>query len=203
LKAGDKIIIQRPATKEWIAAIGTEVFGGGISALGWKPGDRDLFFDRSINKVEGNSITIDAPLTTAIDSNYGGGTIKLYQWNGRISNTGIENIRCVSAWDKNNLKDEDHRWNAINIENAEDSWVRQISFENFAGSAVSVLETAKRVTVEDCVSLHPVSEIGGQRRSTFLTNGQQILFQRCYSENGYHDFATGLLFTWPHGLCTM
>ena len=38
---------------------------------------------------------------------------------------------------------------------------------------------------------HPVSEIGGQRRYTFLTTGQQTLFQRCYAENGYHDFAVG------------
>ncbi len=190
-KPGDKIIIRRPATKEWIAAIGTETFGGGISSLGWKPGDRDLFFDRTITRVEGSVITIDAPLTTALDSNYGGGTISLYHWDGRINNAGVENLRCVSVYDKNNLKDEDHRWNAINIENAEDAWVRQINFENFAGSAVSVQETSKRITVEDCNSLSPVSEIGGQRRYTYLTTGQQTLFQRCYAEYGYHDFATG------------
>ncbi|TAG99242.1 MAG: pectate lyase, partial [Sphingobacteriales bacterium] len=41
------------------------------------------------------------------------------------------------------------------------------------------------------VSKNPVSEIGGQRRYTFLTTGQQTLFQRCYAESGYHDFAVG------------
>ena len=186
-----RIIIQRPSTKNWITAIGTDIFGGGISALGWKAGDRDIFFDRTITKIEGNLITIDAPLTTALDSTYGGGSIYFYNDNGRINNCGIENLHCVSTYDKNNLKDEDHRWNAINIENAEDAWVRQITFENFAGSAVSVLETSKRITVEDCKSLHPVSEIGGQRRYTFLTTGQQTLFQRCYAEYSYHDFAAG------------
>jgi hypothetical protein len=185
------IIIHRPSTKNWIAALGTDVFGGGISALGWKPGDRDLAFDRIITKVEGHTMTVDAPLTTALDSNYGGGTVTFYKWEGRINNCGIENLRCISTYDKNNLKDEDHRWNAINIENAEDAWVRQVSFENFAGSAVSVLETSKRITVEDSKSIHPVSEIGGQRRYTFLTTGQQTLFQRCYAEYGYHDFAVG------------
>ncbi|MEO7309970.1 MAG: DUF6298 domain-containing protein [Chitinophagaceae bacterium] len=188
---GDKVIIHRPSTKEWIATLGTDIFGGGISSLGWKPGDRDLFFDRTITSIEGNKVTIDAPLTTALDANYGGGTIEPYQWKGRIRQSGIENLRCISVFDNANLKDEDHRWNAINIENAQDCWVRQITFENFAGSAVSVLETSKRVTIEDCKSLHPVSEIGGQRRYTFLTTGQQTLFQRCYAEEGYHDFATG------------
>jgi ribosomal protein L28 len=187
-----KIIIRRPSTKNWIETLGTEIFGGGISALGWKPGDKDLFFDRTITKMEGTTITIDAPLTTALDTSFGGGSIYFYNGGGgRVNNAGIENLRCVSTYDKSNAKDEDHRWNAINIESAEDVWVRQITFENFAGSAVSVLETSKRVTVEDCISLHPVSEIGGQRRYTFLTSGQQTLFQRCYAENGYHDFATG------------
>ncbi|MEO6230540.1 MAG: DUF6298 domain-containing protein [Ferruginibacter sp.] len=188
---GKTVIIQRPSTKAWIDELGTDIFGGGISSLGWKPGDRDLYFDRTITKINGNIITIDAPITTAIDSAYGGGTVSFYQWDGRITNCGIENLQCISPYDKNNLKDEDHRWNAINIESATDAWVRQVNFENFAGSAVSVLETSRRITVEDCKSTHPVSEIGGQRRYTFFTTGQQTLFQRCHSENGYHDFATG------------
>ncbi|MGB3005081.1 MAG: DUF6298 domain-containing protein [Chitinophagaceae bacterium] len=187
----NKIIIRRPSTQKWINTLGTEIFGGGISALGWKPGDRDLYFDRTITKIDNHTIFIDAPLTTAIDTVYGGGTIFFYNPSGRIKNCGIENMKLISEYDKSNPKDEDHRWNAINIENAEDAWVRQITFENFAGSAVSVLETSKRITVEDCISKNPVSEIGGQRRYTFFTNGQQTLFQRCYAEKGYHDFATG------------
>jgi hypothetical protein len=54
-----------------------------------------------------------------------------------------------------------------------------------------VLESAKRVTIEDCISKYPVSEIGGERRNTFYTAGQQILFQRCVAYDGIHDFATG------------
>ncbi len=187
----NKIIIRRPSTTNWINLLGTDHFGGGITALGWKPGDKDLYFDRTITKIEGNRIYIDAPITTALDTTYGGASIFFYNNDGRINNCAVENINLVSTYDKTNPKDEDHRWNAVNIENAEDCWVRQIRFQHFAGSAVSVLETSKRITVEDCISLSPVSEIGGQRRYTFLTTGQQTLFQRCYAEYGYHDFATG------------
>ena len=190
-KGGDRIVIQRPSTANWIRLLGTDHFGGGITALGWKPGERDLFFNRTITKIEGNTVYIDAPITTALDTTYGGAAIYSYNSDGRINNCGIENLSCISTYDKTNPKDEDHRWNAINIENAEDCWVRQVSFQHFAGSAVSVLETSKRITVEDCISEKPVSEIGGQRRYTFLTTGQQTLFQRCYAENGYHDFAVG------------
>lgn len=194
----NKIIIRRPSTTNWINLLGTDHFGGGITAHGWKAGEKDIFFDRTITKVEGNTVYIDAPITTALDTTYGGATVYFYNNDGRINNCGVENIQLISAYDKSNAKDEDHRWNAINIENAEDCWVRQITFQHFAGSAVSVLETSKRVTVEDCISLAPVSEIGGQRRYTFLTTGQQTLFQRCYAEYGYHDFATGFCAAGPN-----
>lgn len=194
----NKIIIRRPSTANWIKLLGTDHFGGGITALGWKPGERDLYFDRTITKIEGNTVFIDAPITTALDTTYGGATISFYNNGGRITNCAVENIKLISTYDKANPKDEDHRWNAINLENAEDCWVRQITFQHFAGSAVSVLENSKRITVEDCISLSPVSEIGGQRRYTFLTTGQQTLFQRCYAEYGYHDFAVGFCAAGPN-----
>jgi Family of unknown function (DUF6298) len=197
-RADNHVIIHRPSTLKWIQTLGTETFGGGISALGWKPGERDLYFDRKIISVNGNTITLDAPLTTALDTTYGISTISSYTWPGRIQNIGVENLSLESTYDVNNPKDEAHRWMAITMENIEDAWVRQVNFKHFAGSAVNLLETTRRITVEDCKSLAPVSEIGGQRRYTFLTTGQQTLFQRCYAENGYHDFAVGFCAPGPN-----
>nr|WP_305121178.1 DUF6298 domain-containing protein [Pedobacter xinjiangensis] len=197
-KAGDQVQIRRPSTQAWIDLLGTDHFGGGETALGWKPGQRNIFWDRKITAVSGSTITLDAPLSTALDAAFGGATVSKYTWNGRISNIGVENLELRSTYDEKNLKDEDHRWMAISFENAEDGWVRQVNFKHFAGSAVFVQASAKRITVEDCKSLSPVSEIGGQRRYTFYTNGQQTLFQRLYAENGYHDFAVGFCATGPN-----
>ncbi len=196
-KMGDKVFIRRPSVKEWIDGLGTETFGGGVSALGWKPGDIDLYFDRTITKIEENIITVDAPLTTSLDEKYGGGWIAGYEWQGRINNVGIENLTLLSDYNKSNLKDEEHRWVAVNFENTEDSWVRQLSFKHFAGSAVFINKSARKITVEDCIATDPVSEIGGQRRNTFFTRGQQTLFQRCYAANGFHDFSVGYGTTGP------
>ncbi|MGB8193208.1 MAG: DUF6298 domain-containing protein [Chitinophagaceae bacterium] len=198
MKKGDEVIVTRPSTKEWIEALGTDHFGGGITSLGWKPGQRNIEWRRTITAVDGNSITLDVPLTTALDKKYGGGNIAVYSWAGRIENCGVENIELVSAFDTKNLKDEDHRWMAITIDNARDAWVRQVSIKYFAGSAVAVHENASRVTVEDCLSLTPISEIGGERRNTFFTSGQQVLFQRCFAEFGMHDFATGFCAAGPN-----
>lgn len=191
LKAGDMIVVHRPSTEAWIKLLGADTFGGGLSALGWKPGERDIFWDRKVTSVNDGLVTIDAPLTTALDSAYGGGLVSKYDWNGRIRQTGVENLCLRSAYDTKNPKDESHSWMAVTMENVSDSWVRQVTFEHFAGSAVFILQTGNRVTVEDCKSLAPVSEIGGLRRNTFWTMGGQTLFQRLYSEQGFHDFAAG------------
>lgn len=198
LKEGDKIYIRRPSTQEWIDKIGTKHFGGGITSLGWKPLSEDIYWDRTIMSVEGTRVTFDAPITTALDKQYGGGQLIPYTWNGRISNVGVENLTCISKYDKENPKDESHAWTAITMENMQDGWVRNVTFFHFAGSAVYIDNSVKRITVENCKSLAPVSEIGGERRTTFFTSGQQCLFQRLYAEEGYHDFAVGYCAAGPN-----
>jgi hypothetical protein len=193
LKIGDTIQVTRPSTKEWIDALGMTEFGGGLNdwRLVWRPGSRDLVWDRIIQKIDGNLIAIDSPITTAMETNFGGGFVKTYSWPGRIENVGVENLRLESTFDAGNPKDENHSWFAITMENTADAWVRQVTFEHFAGSAVAIYESCKKITVEDCLSLAPVSENGGWRRNTFFTMGQQTLFLRCCAENGRHDFAVG------------
>lgn len=196
-KAGDEVVITRPCTAAWIDVLGTAHFGGGITSLGWKPGQRELQWMRKVVSVQGNVLELDAPLTTALDARYGGGTVAAYQWPGRIAQCGVEGMQLISTYDKHNEKDEAHRWMAITIDHTQDAWVRQIVFKHFAGSAVAVYETSSCITVEDCMSQQPVSEIGGERRNTFFTAGQQVLFQRCYAEYGVHDFATGFCAAGP------
>ena len=182
-----QIRVIRPSTSNWIAQLRATEFGGGIGG-GWKPGSRDITWDRTVTAVSSNTLTLDAPVTTSIES---GAYISPISPIGRISHVGVENLTLESTFDPANLKDENHSWCAITMENTADSWVRQVTFKHFAGSAVAIYETCQRITVQDCLSLAPVSEIGGYRRHTFFTMGQQTLFLRCYAENGRHDFSVG------------
>ncbi len=182
------IRITRPSTTNWIAQLRANEMGGGVGG-GWKPGSRDITWDRVAKSVEGNRITIDAPLTTALEEP--GAYISPISPVGPISQIGVENLTLESTFAITNSKDENHSWCAITMENATDSWVRQVTFKHFAGPAVALFETTQRITVQDCLSLAPVSEIGGYRRHTFFTMGQQTLFLRCYAEHGRHDFSVG------------
>ena len=192
-KIGDQVIVNRPSTAEWLALLGTDRLGNQMeyNLVKWTPGDFDIFWDRTVTAVTPNSITLDVPLTNSLDPKYGGGQVAKYTWNDRINNVGVENLSCVSEYDESNPKDENHRWQAVTIDNAEDCWVRRLDIYHFAGSCVAVWESARRITVEDCRSYAPVSEIANYRRFSFQTMGQQTLFQRCYAEYGYHDFLVG------------
>lgn len=196
-KVGDQVIVNRPSTKEWIEKTGTDKIGIYVdyTLTNWTPGDFDINWDRTVIAVSPESITIDVPITNSLDPQFGGANVAKYVWDGRIRNVGVENIRCISTFDKSNIKDENHRWMAITMDNVSDSWVRRIVAENFVSSAVAVWESARRITVEDCKSLAPVGEIANYRRYSFHTIGQQVLFQRCYAEYAYHAFSVG--FTAP------
>src|SRR5208337_2904766 len=71
---------------------------------------------------------------------------------------------------------------------------------HFAGSAVAIYESCRGVTVEDCLSMAPVSEEAGARRNTFFTMGQQTLFMRCWAEHGNHDFSVGHCAAGPNAI---
>lgn len=200
LKVGDKIRIVRPSTAGWLSVLGTDRLGNEqeYNFSKWTPGRHDMVWERTVVAVTSESITIDVPLTMSLDPKYGGGYILPLSWTGRINNVGIENLCCDSEYDHTNLKDENHRWQAITFNHVKDGWVRRVEAHHFAGSAVMVLEGAMQVTVEDCKFLYPVSEIANHRRYAFHTLGQLTLFQRCYSEEGYRDFTVGVAVPGPN-----
>ena len=200
LHSGDEVIIWRPSTAEWIQVLGCESFGGGkeLGYWGWHPGDTDIHWYRTISDVTDNALTLEAPLSSTFDSTFGGGFLLPYQWPGRIENCGVENLTIDCEVSPSYPFDEDHAWDGVSISNARDCWVRMVNFHHLAGSAVIIAHSGSRVTVEDCKSTDPVSEIGGMRRRTFYTLGGQCLFQRCYSEHGIHDFIAGLCAPGPN-----
>ena len=193
LKAGQTVRITRPSTEEWIKSIGADKIGlhADYNVPAWKAGDFDLHFHRTVVSADADGITVDVPLPQAFDEQWGGGLVQNCIRPDIIRDFAVENLSIESEFEAGRPKDEDHRWIAISIDNACDGWVRRVEARHFVSSAVSVLAGASRITVEECKSLEPVGEIGGYRRLSFITFGEQTLFNRCYSEQGYHDFCVG------------
>lgn len=196
---GTRIVVRRPSTAAWITQLGTGSYAGWPqNHISWAPGTRDLFWERSVTAVEGNTLTLDAPVTTALDKKFGGATVARSEFAGRIDHVGVENLRCISEYDHAAPKDEEHAWVCLALDKVENAWVRQLTAEHFVGYVVEVQADAKSVTVEDCTALDPVSEIAAFRRRVFSIAGQLTLVQRCRSEHGLRDFTTGFAATGPN-----
>ena len=68
LVSGDMVRISHACTKQWISALNMADFCGDRHGPSWRPGSRDTHWIRQITHVEGDSITLDAPLTLAFDA---------------------------------------------------------------------------------------------------------------------------------------
>jgi len=191
LRVGDAIAVYRPATTEWIGTLGTDKLNRGPDddVKNWDPKGYSLAFERSIVGIRGNTITIDSPVVFAIDAKFGGGSVYKTSADRRITNVGVEKLRLVSEYAKGKERsDEEHAWDAIKIMNTTDSWVRDVTAVHFGYSCVNIVSSGKRITVQDCACIDPVSLIKGGRRYSFALDGQECLVQRCYTRGGRHDY---------------
>jgi hypothetical protein len=195
LNVGDRIIVHRPSTAEWIRELGMDRIkhrpgAKEGSTRQWKAGDYDLEFERTLVAIDGRRIVLDAPVMNALDAAFGGAAI-YRATTSRIAECGVENLRLVSDYEKGReTSDEQHAWTAIALGAVENAWVRDVTALHFS-HAVQADSGSIFVTIQDCAHLDPVSEITGGRRYSFSLNGQYGLVQRCEARGARHTFVTG------------
>jgi hypothetical protein len=204
LKPGDTVVVRRIGNQAWINEVGMNNDPPGAR---WQP--FNIEWDRLIVDVQGDTITIDAPITCAIEQRWGGGEVLKYEEAGRISNVGVENLRGVSEFDpgirtrnygnmdrpdyaaEEYYSDENHYNNFVTFDNVKNGWVRNCAALHFVTSMVGAGRGSKWLTIQDCVSREPISQRAGGRRFVFALRGQLALVQRCLSDKGRHSFMTG------------
>lgn len=178
---GDPIVFRVEPKEAWITLIG-------MATYGWTASGYRMSYLRRITAIDGNTVTIDAPVVDPVDEVYKDAYIYKYTWS-HIENIGVENIRFSSSFAS--ATDENHGWTAISFDKARHGWVRNCDFYSFGYSAVHILEWGVNISVLNCQNIDPVSQLAGGRRYSFNCNGQLALFKDCYTRNGRHDFVTG------------
>lgn len=187
---GDRIIVFRPGTKKWIQDLRMDkIESRDTGTKQWQPEEYNLSFERTITRIDGNKVYIDNPIVMQMETQYGGGAIFRYTFDGRIQEAGIENLSCESEFAGDT--DEDHGWNAILFNRVENGWVKNVTATYFGYSCVNLGAFAKNITVDSCRYLKPKSQITGGRRYSFNNDGQQNLVMNCFASEGRHDYVTG------------
>jgi Ricin-type beta-trefoil lectin domain-like/Secretion system C-terminal sorting domain len=199
-KVGDEVFQIRAVNDAWFALIGMNNLRNICSANpprnNWTVGEYTYKYKRKVVAVCGNVITLDAPVVDPIDPTYGIGYIEKYTWNNKISECGVENIRLDSYYASET--DENHGWDAININYAENIWVNNVKSYYFGYGCVDMGAAACRVTVSNSGMFEYKSLISGSRRYGFAIWGQRCLVTNAQATYGRHDYVTNAYAAGPN-----
>jgi hypothetical protein len=180
-QVGDRVYLHRIPNQAWVDLLT-------MAQWGWTYSAYDVDFDRVVKAVNGNIITLDAPVMDIIDPLYATGELVKYN-SSRIENCGIENMRISSSYVSST--DENHGWEAVSFNNIINSWATNIEVYYFGYSAVHVLDGASWITIDNCKMYDAKSVIDGGRRYSFNVDGQRVLVKNCITRNGRHDYVNG------------
>jgi hypothetical protein len=189
---GDAVFVHRIPNDAWISLLGmdklTSIIPQDPTTVDWVASAYDLYSERRVTAVNGNIITLDAPIMDIIDPVYATGELMKYT-SSRIEKCGIENMRISSNYASDT--DELHGWEAISFDNIINAWARNIEVYYFGYSAVHIASSASWITVDSCKMLDAKSILTGGRRYSFNVDGQRNLVQNCTTRRGRHDYVNG------------
>jgi len=186
---GDKVFVHRIPNAAWINLLGMNLLSTiDPAATNWTASGYDMDSERKITNINGNVITLDAPIMDVIEPLYSTGELVKFTDN-RINNCGIENMKIYSVYASST--DENHGWEAVSFENIYNSWARNLDVYYFGYSAVHINSHASFITVDSCKMLDAKSLIDGGRRYSFNVDGQRCLVQNCTTRDGRHDYVNG------------
>lgn len=213
--AGDRVAIHVRPNWEWINGLKMNQIAQNSkwSVRQWKSEGYSQCWERIVTKVKGDRVWLDNPVVMEIDADYLDSAVLEHVTWDRTVGSGVENLRMVSEYDISDIitqksgkfkglrycGDEDHCWSAVDILAAEHCWVRNVSSAHFAYCLVNMKTGAKNITVSDCVSADPVSELVGSRRYAYhISQGELCLVERCRAEHDRHGFVTGAKVSGPN-----
>ncbi|MEU1288615.1 hypothetical protein [Kitasatospora sp. NPDC005856] len=208
LKVGQDIVVQRPQEDAWIRAIGMDRIPprqDGTPSKPWTPND-GLRFQRTVTAVDGNRITLDVPLTNALEKEYTHAKVWAYDFPGRITQVGVEGLSADGSAFVRTPGYEEHGYSAsrfVHFAAVQDAWARDLAADRFGAGIGSIGATASRVTVTD-TSATGMEQAIPQRApfaqpGAYSIDGQQSLVVNCrVSGSNLHAWLTGARVAGPN-----
>lgn len=194
LTPGTAVLVDRTITAAWIHFMGMDtLYRNGAQETWIAPGSIE-HADRTIAAVQGDLVTLDAPLPDTFDvSTWGSGapraSVHPYAFPGRIEQVGVESMRLVAP--PQTVPISQPTFQILQMDAVENAWVSDVAGEEFTTGFV-VGGSAKWVTLQDS-SVTRVAPIDGSSGYPFhfSVDGQGILVQRCTSSGvGVFSYAT-------------
>jgi hypothetical protein len=187
LHVDDEVVVQRPFSPQWLALIGMDRVTPrrpDAGTVSWRVGS-GLQFERRITAIEGNRITLDVPLTNALEREFTDATVTRFTFPQRTQRIGIERLASKADFDsESDLGDGMF----IEMNGVANAWVREVQTDSYESGLISLEETSKWVTVADVSYLAAPNAPGWSR--AFVLGGQQNLIMRARSTGARHALGT-------------
>src|SRR5262249_29614427 len=152
---------RRPVTSAWISLMGMDLL---VSSTGqpqtWLSPGSTITTDRTIAAVNGNQITLDAPLTDSFDAtvlNPAEGSIIHYAFPGRISQVGVEHLRVIAP--PLNVDIAQPQFTGLSISAVLNGWAVDLGFQD-TQNTVDIGGNVKQVTLDSINVTHTIAHTG-------------------------------------------
>jgi hypothetical protein len=174
---GDHVQIEKPISAEWVHFMGMDTLLRDGKPQTWiKPGVA-IRTDRLVKKIDaGGRITLDVPLSDALDAKYGHATVVRYSFPGRIRDVGVEGLRVQAPFE--DVPISGPQFSVLRMDAVEDGWARDIDVRETQNGIV-IGAAAKRLTLERVRVTHSATHSGSAAPADFGLQGTQILLDRC------------------------
>ncbi|MDD3078739.1 MAG: hypothetical protein PHH37_06515 [Paludibacter sp.] len=188
---GDLICLKYPTTDEWLTAVNNGGNTGNYASY-WSDGTIDISYHRYITNIEGNTITIDAPVFYCLDQKYAVPYIYHIPDEGTnykiLQNVGIENLRIEFARTPATSTSTVDQ-NCLLMCSLENSWAKNLYLTGFIHAGIKTFAVT-RSTIEDCQSMNPSGYRTGANHYNFESyqRSQLILYKNCKTSKGRHHY---------------
>ena len=196
--AGDTIRIRWPRTAKWIRFMGMDELvrkrkGQQDIPQTWMKADAAITIHRSIRSMEGHRLTLDVPLTDAIDAQFLDEPAVVLKTPPvrRRSQCGFESLQIVSPPHEGTLTAG--KYIAVALQGGcEDCWVKDLVMRETLGN-VQVSDGSRRITIAGAHAYHNSTvEKGAGYPADISIRGSQVLVDRC-SSHGLGGFYVATL----------
>jgi hypothetical protein len=183
LSVGATIIITRPVTSTWVTFMGMTSADLGSLCSGFPCnwidiGSDELQTDRTITAINGNQITLDAPMSDSINSTYcgvNGATLQAYTFSGRISQVGVEDLRAIAPVPPDDLVPPTPSYQLVVTYSVLNTWARNLTAQDTLQS-VDIENYSKQVTVSNVAITHTVTQTDDAKFEEFyVAHATQVL----------------------------
>lgn len=183
---GQEVMIKRPTTAAWVTFMKmnpTDIQPSAACSSGtcnWiSPSASTFKTDRFITAINGNTITLDSPISDSFDSAYlgvGGVTVQAFTIPNRTVNSGVENFRIITPVPPTNLVPPTASYQMVVAYSALNCWIRNLTSQD-ALEAIDIESYTKQILVSNVSITHTVTQTASAKFEEFYINGgTQVLF---------------------------